>query len=72
MSVLGDALAGIRNVMLMQSDVERLQREITQTAADLRGLRDYTTSIDMRVTRLEGMIEGAAIVAGRQPRLPNA
>jgi hypothetical protein len=69
MSIFGDAFDTIRNVMLIQSDVERLQQEISGIAADMRGLRDYATSIDIRVARLEGMIEGAAIVTGRQPRL---
>jgi hypothetical protein len=69
MSTIGDAFAGLRKVLLMQENLERVEQNFDRMADDLRRTRDYAVEIDKRVTRLEGMIEGAAIVAGRQPRL---
>jgi hypothetical protein len=70
-SALGDAFAALKNVMLMQEKLERMQKEIDLTASDLRGLRDYAVEIDKRVARIEGVMEGVARAssAPRRPRL---
>lgn len=60
MSTLSDAFAALKNVILMQDKLERMQKEIESTAADLRGLKDYAVDIDKRVARIEGVMEGVA------------
>ena len=70
MSAFSDAMAAIRDVVLMQANIEELEKDFSDMSADLKGLQDHVASISMRLARLEGMIEGAAIVTGRQPRLP--
>lgn len=57
MSSMGDVFQALKNVLLIQSDLERSQQDIAQTVADLRGLREYVTEIDKRVVRIETMIE---------------
>jgi hypothetical protein len=71
-SAFSDAFAALKNVLLMQDKLERMQREIESTAGDLRGLRDYAVEIDKRVSRIEGVMEGyqRASAAPRRPRLP--
>jgi hypothetical protein len=71
-SALSDAFATLKNVILMQDKLERMQKEIESNAADLRGLRDYSIEIDRRVTRIEGIMEGyqRASTTSRPPRLP--
>jgi hypothetical protein len=71
-SSVSDALTALKNVMLMQTHIERMQKEIDSTAADLRGLRDYAVEIDRRVARIEGVMEGyqRASATTRRPRLP--
>jgi hypothetical protein len=70
-SALGDAFAALKNVILMQDKLERMQRQIDSSAGDLRGLRDYAVEIDKRVARIEGVMEGVAraSTAPRRPRL---
>lgn len=58
MSALGEAFAALKNVMLMQDKLERMQKEIEANASDLRGVRDYAIEIDKRVARIEGVMEG--------------
>ena len=70
MSAISDAMQAVKNVVLMQSDVARMQKEIAQVAADVRGLRDYAMSIDLRVVRLEALEEARGpIRAAQQPRI---
>lgn len=57
MSSLGDALAAIRNVMLMQERIDVMNRKIDRLADDVKGLNDYALAIDKRVVRIETMIE---------------
>lgn len=66
MSSLGDALQALKNVLLMQSDIARMQKDIVQTVSDLRGLREYVNEVDKRVVRIETMIE----MSGRGSRPP--
>lgn len=70
MSAAGDILGGIKKVLLLQENVARIERNMDALAVDVRRTRDYAESIDRRVTRLEGFLEGAAAVSGRRRRLP--
>ncbi len=69
MSSFGDILVGIKKVLLLQESVARMEKNFDNLSADVRRTRDYAESIDRRVTRLEGFIEGAA-AAVSQKRLP--
>ena len=70
MGAVGDILAGIRQVILLQENVARLQRDVESLAQDVRRLRDYAGDIDKRVARVEGVMEGVARASGavEQPR----
>ena len=68
MSAIGDALAAIRQVILMQQRMDQLDGRITQLVADVGGLTDALSNMRDRVSRLEGIIEGAAMAA-RQRRI---
>jgi hypothetical protein len=60
MGAVGDILAGIKQVILLQENVGRLQRDIETLAQDVRRVRDYAGEIDNRVARIEGVMEGVA------------
>ncbi len=60
MGAVGDILSGIRQVILLQENVSRLQRDVESLAQDVRRIRDYAGEIDKRVARIEGVMEGVA------------
>ena len=60
MSTLGDALAAIRNIVLMQERIDVMNRRIDRLSDDVDGLNDYALSIDKRVVRIETLIEAAS------------
>ena len=68
MSVFGDAVGAIRQVILMQSRIDQLDSKMTTLTSDLGGLTDALVDVRDRVSRLEGVIEGAAM-ASRQRRI---
>ncbi|MEO7865715.1 MAG: hypothetical protein ABIR63_07620 [Sphingomicrobium sp.] len=72
MSAVGDILTGIKQVILLQENVARLQRDVENLAQDVRRVRDYAGTIDQRVARIEGVMEGygRAAAMSRQPRIP--
>jgi hypothetical protein len=76
MGAVGDILAGIKQVILLQENIARLQRDVEGLAQDVRRIRDYAGNIDKRVARIEGVMEGygraAAASRPRQRRLPKA
>jgi len=75
MGAIGDILSGIKQVILLQENVARLQKDIENLAQDVRRIRDYAGDIDQRVARIEGVIEGfgRATAASSHPRrLPKA
>ena len=57
MSTFGDAMRAVRQIVLMQADVERLHGDFFRLADDLRGVKDFANGIDKRVIRIETMIE---------------
>lgn len=68
MSMFGDAVTAIRQVILMQSRIDQLDQRLGRMASDVEGLTDALANVRDRVSRLEGVIEGAAMAA-RQRRL---
>jgi hypothetical protein len=75
MGAVGDILSGIRQVILLQENVARLQRDVESLVQDVRRIRDYAGEIDKRVARIEGVMEGVARASSgaAKParRLPN-
>ncbi|WP_310467500.1 hypothetical protein [Sphingomonas sp.] len=76
MGAIGDILTGIKQVILLQENVARLQKDVENLAQDVRRIRDYAGGIDQRVARIEGVIEGfgraTAGTSSPQRRLPKA
>jgi TPP-dependent indolepyruvate ferredoxin oxidoreductase alpha subunit len=70
MSTIGDILSGVKKVLLLEESVARIEKNFDKLGEDVRRTRDYADSIDRRVTRLEGFIEGATAASGQQARLP--
>ena len=70
MSAFGDAMTAIKEVVLLKSRVEILDQRIGSVSDDLDGLADMVASVRDRVSRLEGVIEGAAMASGNRPQLP--
>ena len=70
MSTIGDILSGVKKVLLLEESVTRIEKNFDKLGEDVRRTRDYADSIDRRVTRLEGFIEGAAAASSQQARLP--
>ena len=76
MGTVSDILTGIKQVILLQENVERLRRDVEGLARDVGRIRDYAGDIDRRVARIEGVMEGfgraTAAQPSRQRRLPKA
>ncbi|WP_060526251.1 hypothetical protein [Sphingomonas sp. Leaf242] len=69
MSVIGDALKAMRTVLLMQEDL-RMMKDAAHAQSDrLARLAEAHGALRDRVSRLEGIIEGAAM-ARRMPDQP--
>ena len=68
MSAFGDAFAALKNVILMQDKLERMQtRRSTRLQAIFADVKDYAVEIDKRVARIEGVMEGVARASGKAP-----
>ena len=71
MSGFGEAFAALKNIALLHERVAVLRNDVEGLNANVAGLRDYAVSIDTRLARLEGFIEGAtATSSDRQRKLP--
>ncbi len=57
MSTFGDALAALKNVVLMQERLQVVQRAMDELANRVDGLGDYAVSLDKRLVRIETMVE---------------
>jgi hypothetical protein len=68
MSTFGDIFGAMRQVILTQARLDQLDVRMTRMAGDIDGLADGISSLRDRISRLEGIIEGAAMAAGRQQR----
>lgn len=60
MSAMGNALAALKSVVLMQERLDAMRVEQNRVAEDLRGLNSYILAVDKRVVRIEAMIEMSA------------
>ena len=68
MGAVGDILSAIKQVILLQENVGRLQRDVELLAQDVRRIRDYAGDIDKRVARIEGVMEGFSRASAGAPR----
>lgn len=59
MSTVGDALAALKNVVLMQERMDVMKAEIERLSADVKGLNDYAVSLDKRLVRVETIADVA-------------
>lgn len=68
MSTVSDILKSIREVLLLQSQVERLEEQIDEQINELKQVSRDIIALDKRVVRIETMIEMSAR-GGGQPRI---
>lgn len=57
MSAFGDAFTAMKNVILMQERLERMQMDVTGLAEGLDGLQDFTHDLDKRLYALERIVD---------------
>ena len=60
MSTLGDALKGLKQVLLLQEQVGHLERGAERQRDEIKALGRDLIGLDKRVVRIEAMIEFAA------------
>ncbi|WP_375394913.1 hypothetical protein [uncultured Sphingomonas sp.] len=68
MSTVGDALKALKTVLLMQDDIRALNEKAQAQGDRVARLAEAHADLRDRVSRLEGVIEGAAM-ASRQRRI---
>lgn len=68
MSTLTDALRGVRDLLLLQAQVKNLEKAVEGQGDLMRQMARDLIDVDKRLSHVEGMIRGAAIVSG-QPRI---
>jgi hypothetical protein len=68
MSTLGDAVKGIKQLLLLQEQVRQLERSAEKQTAALGRLTDDLIGLDRRVVRIETMVE-MATRSGGAPRI---
>jgi hypothetical protein len=68
-SALSDALKGIRQVLLLQEQVQRLEQMTERQGQAIGKLADDLISVDKRVVRIETMIEMSAGRGNQPPRI---
>ena len=68
MSIFTNALAALKQVVLLQDRVERMEKRMDSMAGDLDGLTDVAHDLDKRLYALERIIDIGAQQA-RQARI---
>jgi hypothetical protein len=69
-SLFGDIGNALKNVVLMQSHLERLERIAERQDADIAGLRDVMARMSERLVRVETIIDEGLATARSRHRLP--
>ena len=57
MAFLSDVATTLKNVVLMQSNIERLERVVERQDRDVAGLRDAMALMNERIVRIETKFE---------------
>jgi hypothetical protein len=65
MSALTDALRGVRDLLLLQAQVKNLEKAVEGQGTLMREMARDLINVDKRLSHVEGMIRGAAIVSGQ-------
>ena len=65
MSAIGDALSGIKQILLLQDQVKRLEVVGDRQRDALNRLSDDLIALDKRVVRIETMIEMTSRTGGQ-------
>lgn len=70
MSGVGDVLAGIKKVLLIEETVQRMEGSIDELARDVRDLRRDLSTVSQRVADMEGYLRAATRTPfGEKPRI---
>ncbi|MEN2787335.1 hypothetical protein ACFOKI_04090 [Sphingomonas qilianensis] len=69
MSAFGDAMIGLKNVMLMQERIDGLRGDMSRIADDLRAVTGKVQGLNERVIRIETMIDMSRASGGSVPRI---
>jgi len=69
MSTVGDILKSVREVLLLQSQVEGLEEEIGEQNEELKRLSRDLIGLDKRVVRIETLIEFSSPAKRSPPRI---
>jgi hypothetical protein len=69
MSTLGDAVAALKNVVLMQERLDVVRRELEDISSSVERLGDDVVALDRRMVRIETMIEMTTGRGASPPRL---
>ena len=70
MGVLNDVGSALKNVLMMQGNLERLERNAIRQDSDIAGLRDAIGRVSERLVRVETIIDEAREAARSQRALP--
>ena len=66
MSTVGDILKSVREVLLLQSHVERLTKEVDEQNKVIRDMSDKIVDLDKRVYSIERIMELGARQLGQK------
>ena len=66
MSVFSDAMTAIRNVVLMQGAIDRMDRQIEGLDRTQDGFREALFRVSERLVRVETMLEMADLMSARR------
>jgi len=69
MSAVGDGLAALKNVVLMQERLDVVRRELGDLSMTVDKMNDRVLGLDRRVVRIETMIEMSRPASAAQPKL---
>ncbi len=68
MSAFGDAMKAVRDVVVMQTRIDALYKALEDQSREAKALAGIIIDVDKRLSRLEGMIEGAALARRSLPK----
>jgi cell division protein FtsL len=66
MSTIGDILKSVREVLLLQSNVELLAKEVDEQNKEMRGMSDKIVDLDKRVFAIERIMDLGARQSGQR------
>ena len=69
MSTVGDALAALKNVVLMQERLDVMRRDFSDLTGRVDKLNDRLVDVDRRLLRIETMVEMTRSSGGAVPRI---